>query len=337
MRNKAYIKWFLFGSQFFILLCALFYFPFLQKHFPSLRTSALAGVSPDLIPYELNVQNWLDEKFQDYYQQKVLDNRELRPFLIPKRNQLFFDLFKKSANAKMQIGKDNYLFDKNGIKSYVGIDFQGEEFIQERFRKLAFIKKHLEAQGTQLLVFIPPTKSSIFPEKLPTPFDTYTVSRNNRIAILQELDALGIEQINFFPLVKNQFPDENLYPKGGLHWSHTASALAADTLRKRIETLLDKKLPAFRIEGFERTLELRPPDEDLALTLNLSRGFPKDSMSYPIINFVRDSLDYAPKIAVIGDSYYRMMYDMGFHKHTFSPHSLYWHYFSTDISPEFPL
>ena len=91
-----------------------------------------------------------------------------------------------------------------------------------------------------------------------------------------------------------------------------------------------------QIDSIISSSRLRPPDNDLGEILNLVRPVETQPMPYPKVSFISDSMTVMPRLLVIGDSFYRTFFDLGYHQAVFSSQSVYWHYFTQLMNAENP-
>ncbi len=316
-----------------ILLLASYY-PYLQDRFSGLQAAPLAGAFTVSERPKLSISNWLRGDFQADYTRAIKENPDIRPFFVRLKNEALLQLFGTESHPVLQIGKDGYLFDKTYIYASLGLDYKGDAYIAEQAKRLQELHHYLQEKNKTLLMLMPPSKAAHIPEKLPRAYRSFKPKTTNRQALAQALKQQGVPYIDFSYLRERELSSGlRMYPATGLHWSHYGATLAADSLAHRIEKLLNIQLPDLQIDSLLLTNELRSPDNEFGELLNLYTPYVYDTMAYPILSYDTDSNTYKPKVLIVGDSYYRLMYDMKFQEHLFDPASQYWHYFEKYIAP----
>jgi hypothetical protein len=100
----------------------------------------------------------------------------------------------------------------------------------------------------------------------------------------------------------------------------------ADSLIKQVSALSQKPLPTLKLIRIEQDNTPRDRDDDIELGMNLLRNLPDFKMAYP--KFEIKALPKgkkAPKVLVIGDSFYYGMYNWGMMQHVFEGGE-FWYY-----------
>ena len=331
------IKWSIFLFAACILLLFSRYYPYLHKNFPGLRVAALAGQYERPVLPRLGLSSWFAGTYQKALNQQMKEDPQIRPLAVRSYNELLFQLFHHESHEVLEMGKNGYLFDNTYIETSLGMLYKGDDFLAKQVQNLIAFQNVLREKGKHFLVLLPPSNASIFPEFYPRKYQGIVARKSDRLALSESLEENQIPYIDFqyFSTLKNQVPYP-LYPKKGLHWSHYGATWAADTLKKQIESLLGTTLPVMSFDQLEVTDKLRAPDDELGKILNVLQEVQYDSMAYPQIQYVSDSTTKRPNVLVIGDSYYRVLFDLGIPQELFAPESKYWHYFHEVISPRHP-
>jgi hypothetical protein len=100
----------------------------------------------------------------------------------------------------------------------------------------------------------------------------------------------------------------------------------ADSLIKQVSALSQKPLPTLKLLGIEQDAKPRDRDDDIELGMNLLRDLPDLKMAYPKFEVKPLSAGKnAPKVLVIGDSFYYGMYNWGMMQHVFEGGE-FWYY-----------
>lgn len=328
-------KWLIFLLSAGLVLLLGIYYPELQNRFPALQGRPLAGAFTVTRAPRLTLKNWLSRDFQNNVSNTLKEDPKIRPLFVRLKNEWLFRMFGTEAHDVLEMGRDGYLFDKTYIRASLGLDYKGDEFITEKATKLEQLHQYLKNKGKALILLMPPAKAGHIPEKIPASYDNIKPQTSNRQALIQACQQKNIPYLDCSHLItlEKQMGWE-MYPVTGLHWSHLGATWAADSLVGKIEELLPIRMPQMQFDSLTITNQLRSPDQEFGELLNLLRPYPYDSMAYPVIHYQSDSNTDRPKVLILGDSYYRVMYDMGIQAGLFDQGSQYWHYFEQFIAPQ---
>src|SRR5690606_38584504 len=117
---------------------------------------------------------------------------------------------------------------------------------QEILNDLIAFKKLLP-KDCPIISIMAPSKARLYPEHLPERNRTKTHNTNYDFFRTQ-LDKNGITCIDFndyFVQNKNKF-DAAIIAKGGIHWTYYATALAMDSLIRKVEALKNTQYNHFK-------------------------------------------------------------------------------------------
>ncbi len=308
-----------------ISLLLLLLLPLIQIKFNLINEKPLNGAIVEIEKSHLKLKDWFNGKYQHETETYLNENFGFRKTFIRINNQIRFNLFKKTNAKDVIIGNNNYLYEINYIKSYLGIDFLGYDIIKERVKKIKTIQDSLKSMGKEFIVIFAPSKVKFFPEYIP---EKYIVEKNisNYEIFAQEFLNNNINHIDFNKYFfenknKSQYP---LFPQYGIHWSDYGSCLAADSIIKYIEKLKDIDMPNFNIIGYEID-KPRSRDNDIADGLNIFSKLKTYDMAYAIVEHESDSNKIKPSSTVISDSFYWGMFEFHFITQAFSKNS-FWYY-----------
>jgi len=226
------------------------------------------------------------------------------------------------------MGKDGYLFEENYLLAASGQDYIGPDSINELVQTLGLVQQDLMQRGKKLLVCIAPGKGSFYPDKMPDAYHYNGSTGRNypefvRDLVLEEIPLFDVQ--DWFLKMKATAPYP-LYPKTGIHWSSYGEYLVADSLIKQVSALSQKQLPSLKLLRIEQDSKPRDRDDDIELGMNLLRNLPDFKMAYP--KFKVQPLkagQKAPRVLVIGDSFYYGMYNWGMMQHVFAGGE-FWYY-----------
>ena len=312
----------------FGVVLALLLLPWLEQNERIFEPKALGGAQPSSENIKFSMSHWRTAKFQEGQEKYISDHFGLRPFMVRFYNEVFDRLFGEYQANGVIVGKDGYLFEEGYLLAASGQDYIGLDSINELVQSLALVQRDLKQSGKELLVCIAPGKGSYFPEKMP---DEYRYHGSMGINYPDFIRMLNAEKIPLFDVqdwflkMKATAPYP-LYPKTGIHWSSYGEYLVADSLIRNLAQLTNKDFPKMVLKKIEKSNTPRDRDDDIELGMNLLRNLPDFEMAYP--QFEIKPLPKgkkAPKVLVIGDSFYYGMYNWGMMQHVFEGGE-FWYY-----------
>ncbi|MBK8954712.1 MAG: hypothetical protein IPM34_04040 [Saprospiraceae bacterium] len=301
-------------KKLFYAILVLISIPWLQGSLKLFSEKKLSGGIEKKLLVSMTGTNWFEGRYQHYKEAWLNDEFGFRSFFVRLNNQWDYLLFDKVHANSVIRGKQNYLFEYNYIKAYYGLDFVGRDSIYNRMQRAARIRDLLKSKGKELLLVFAASKGQYFPEYFP---DSIQYSRNetNYEHYLQACDHFQLDYVDFnaFLLDAKDTSKHALYPKYGIHWSHYAACLVADSLIHTIELKLKKDLP----DIWWRKIHKAPPefdDNDIEKGLNLLFPLRGPLYAYPQYQFEKPEGKYLPNVMVIADSYYWSLFNLGIHK-----------------------
>jgi SGNH hydrolase-like domain, acetyltransferase AlgX len=312
----------------FGLVLALLLLPWLEQNEHIFEPKPLGGAQPSSENVKFSLAYWRTAKFQEGQEKYISEHFGLRPFMVRFYNEVFDRLFGEYQANGVIVGKHGYLFEEGYLLAASGQDYIGRDSINELVQTLALVQRDLKQSGKELLVCIAPGKGSFFPDKMPDAYRYNGSAGRNYPNFIRELVAEKIPLFDvqdWFLKMKATAPYP-LYPKTGIHWSSYGEYLVADSLIKQVSALSQKTLPALKLLGIEQDTKPRDRDDDIELGMNLLRDIPDLKMAYP--KFEIKPLPAgrkAPKVLVIGDSFYYGMYNWGMMQHVFEGGE-FWYY-----------
>lgn len=288
-----------------LLILLVMFLPMAQDLFSLWPVKPLNGSYEKPLKPKLTTGNWLSGGYQDSIDNYVRLGGGSGPALIRLGNQLQFSLFSKAMANGVVVGHNNYLFEANYIHAYYGEDYLGQDSINKNLDKLAFLQDTLHKLGHELIVILCPGKASFYPEHIPDNLRRARTTQTNMLGYIQGLPAHGIHYIDFYTWFiqqkyKSLYP---LYPQYGIHWSHYAEYLVADSIAGYIGQLMHRPMPEMKITRVEVSRSMRGRDNDIAEGLNLLDSLVSFPMAYPDIE-VLDTIAHKPTGLMVADSYY---------------------------------
>ena len=329
---KQILKYILFLFPLIILLLPEWYLPILTKNKPAWQSSILGGTFQKTDRPAWEVPTWLMGRFQDKYEEHLKTQSTNASFFVRRRNQLYYQLFESIPSANVTAGKENTFHQTFYCNEYIGQDFKGHAFLEELAKKVEKVNQSLLQKGKHLLVLLPPGKARVLPHTLPT-FYQKNASRNTNWEVFSKLlEEKKIPYLNYQAFIDSPDQYEHpIYPQLGLHWSYYGAAVAAELSKQKIEQLLDKKLPKMDYSEVELSTKLKGEDRELLNGANLMH-FPEIlPMPYPTISYQSDSSTYKPRVLIVGDSFYKLQFNLGVQQALFDEQSSFWYYNSNSL------
>jgi hypothetical protein len=318
-----------------LLLLALLILPALQKTTGLVKSKPLDGYFAAASKPAYSCSSWLQSTYQDQYRLYLEDSVGFKPDLVRLYNQIDFSLFSIAHASKIVAGKEGYLFSESYIHAWMGSDFVGRGYIEQKVSRARFLQEYLwEKHRILLLIVFAPGKGYFFPEFIPDRFKQIEARGTNYDAYVNACCAQGVNHIDFNRWLI-QMKDTSrfmLYPKTGIHWSSYGAYLCADSLRRYLGARLKTPLPRMVLDSIVMDRKSRDDDNDIARTMNLIRDISHPEMAYPHFHFTGDSLQPKPRGLIVGDSFYWYWYYHGIIANTFS-NTNFW-YYNQDVYPE---
>lgn len=312
----------------FGLVLALLLLPWLEQNEHFFEPKPLGGVQPNSQNVKFSSEQWRTAKFQEGQEAYIRDHFGLRPFMVRFYNELFDRLFGEYQANGVIMGKDGYLFEENYLLAASGQDYIGLDSILRLVSDLNLIKLDLAKQGKHLLVCIAPGKGSFYPDKMPSEYRYNGSTGRNYPDFVRELknQEIALFDVQDWFLKMKATAKYPLYPKTGIHWSSYGEYLVADSLIKQVSLLSQKQLPSLKLLRIEQDSKPRDRDDDIELGMNLLRNLPDFKMAYPKFKVLPlKASQKAPRVLVIGDSFYYGMYNWGMMQHVFAGGE-FWYY-----------
>ena len=326
----------------FILLMVLGFMPMLQGWLQLFPTKPLNGITVETEKPEFKLDTYRLGVFARQAEAYTSQHIGFREPIIRLYNQYLWDFYHKTYAHDIVAGREGWLYYPQSVRDYYGqellrwhpsVDEAREKFDSE-VKYMNWARSILKENGVDLLVFMAPEKSFLYPEFLPEgEKDTTTFNACDYFA--QRFDETGfpcIEMTRWFQHIKDTV-DYPLIPQAGAHWIFP-SVYAVDTLMRLMGDLKGIELPKIKIgEAYHTRDADHDYDNDLEELLNLA--FPmKHQYGYcprHHVSIEQDSANAKPKVLFIGNSYFWSMnlfvpFDEMFETTEF------WYYFSTAYS-----
>jgi hypothetical protein len=261
----------------FIVLMVLLFLPMLQAHVLHIPLKPLNGVTIETEKPEFNLDCYRSGDYAKQEEAYVSENFGFREPVIRLYNQYLWSCYRKTYAHDVVAGKRGWLYTPESVRDYYGTEMlrwqPSPESAQRNFdreiRYMNHVRKILKENDVELLAFIAPEKSFLYPEYLPE--REHDITTFNACAyFLKKFDETGfpcIDMTRWFEQMKDTvaYP---LIPQTGGHWVFPA-VYAADSLFRFMGDLKGIKLPKLRIGTLHEATE-HGADNDLERLLNLS-------------------------------------------------------------------
>ncbi len=292
----------------FGLLMALLLIPGLQKQLEMVKEAPLFGAfakqsGSEKIPFAWS--EWLNGDYQTKVNQQIEDNIGFRNSLVRFYNQWQFSLYNKANAEGVLIGKQNECYEEDYLRAATGAFYLGEEMWEQKAKQLKCLNDTLQKLGKNMMIVIEPGKGTVVPGKFPAKYAHLATGNDNYHAMLRQFKQNGIPLLDLNEAFRLWADTSayDLFPKTGTHWSYYGATLAADSLFSRLELLYPAQIGRFTISEITPARELRHPDDDIWLTMNLIADPPLGNVAYPKIRFNEKPAN-APKVLIVGDSFF---------------------------------
>jgi len=307
MRKKTTYDIILFG-----ILMVLLFLPLLQERLFRIPLKPLNGVTEKTEKPEFSLQSYRSGAYAKQEEAYLGANFGFREPIIRLYNQYLWDCYRKTYAHDVVAGKKGWLYNPESVNDYYGTEMLRWQSSPEAARRqydlnvkyMNWVRTILKENGVELLAFVAPEKSFLYPEYLPErEHDTTTF--NACAYFLHKFNESGfpcIDMNHWFQQMKDTV-DYPLIPQTGAHWVFPA-VYAADSLFRFMGELKGIALPRLKI-GTLHESDNHGADNDLEQLLNLSLPIRKRQGYSPTaeVTVERDSNSVKPKVLFIGNSF----------------------------------
>jgi hypothetical protein len=244
--------------------------PFAQKRIGLFEENPLQGAITSLSQPTFSLATWREGEYQENAEAYLNESFGFRNTFIRLNNQLAFSLYNKARANGVIVGKDEYLYEENYIKSYYGEDFIGSDKMDSFLEKLHFVTQSLKKRGVSLVFVLEPGKASYYPEYIPDRYNKKRSITNKAYfkTASKKFDIPILDLHSYFIELKNR-TEYPLFTKCGIHWSSYGELLAIDTLMKFLTIQTNKPLPTLQFMGGNIENATQQRDADIAVGVNL--------------------------------------------------------------------
>ena len=321
----------------FTILMVLLFLPLLQQHLLHIPLKPLNGVTIEEKRPDFNLESYCSGDYAKQEETYLGQHFGFREPVIRLYNQYLWSCYRKTYAHDVLAGKRGWLYNLESVSDYYGTELlrwqHSPEEARQRFDRevkyMNWVREILKENSVELLAFIAPEKSFLYPEYLPErEYDTTTF--NASAYFLRKFEETGfpcIDMNGYFELMKDtiSYP---LIPQTGAHWVFPA-VYAADSLFRYMGELKGIELPKLRIGALHEN-DNHGADNDLEQLLNLSLPIRKRNGYSPTaeVTVENSPTNVKPKVLFVGNSF---MWGIANHvplSEVFDEVE-FWYYFST--------
>lgn len=313
MKNKAYI------IQFVLLTAACV--AVLVQGFTHWVPFKLSGFVEQPEKVQLDWKTFNDGSYQDYLSAYAKQNGGFREPCIRAYNQCLYSLFKKTTNDNIVFGDNNELYLEMYLKEVTGKtlkDCYGSENYfktraQKDIEKTLVLIDSLKKHNTAFLYVEAPSKTWVYPEYMPQRYRDSIMPFCVQDYYTHLFEENGIPHIDFLSYFKSlkgktEYP---LYSRYGTHWAESTIPFVADSILRKIESLIGQELPHIVCLDENLQTHYSKQDGELEDLMNLLLPIKKPALPQPIMA-LSDTTLRKPNILVIADSYFIQLHESVF-------------------------
>lgn len=324
-QRQTKIKKFLFGGIMLFLLL-----PMIQAGLHIFNLQPLDGAIEQVEEPVFSWTAWKNGEYQKQSEKYLSNNFGFRSTLIRLNNQQAYSFYGQAKANGVIIGKENYLYEKNYIRAYMGSDFIGETAIREKVAKLRDLQDTLQKLNKNILMVFAPGKASFFPEYIPEGYKSIERKPTNYTTYLAAMQAAQINYVDFnrWFMDMKATAKHPLYGQCGIHWSKYGEFLAADSLIALVGKMRKVPMTKLVLEKLEVKEVNEQGDYDIGAGMNLLFPMKTYPMAYPVYHLEKPKNAVQPKVLFVADSYYWGMFNAGFSRDIFGD-GQFWFYNQT--------
>jgi alginate O-acetyltransferase complex protein AlgJ len=220
------------------------------------------------------------------------------------------DVFRTSymANRTLVRGRDGVLFEQSYIFAYCGIQPATDVPALPAFaHRLRVVEDWFRRRGKVLVYFTAPTKTSWYPNAIPSGFPCPVEKRDtvhaSVLAALQQAHVDFVDGRAALEAARDHFPVA-LFPVNGIHWNWLGTAIGVDALLTKLRELGLTSLPSFQYQVKVVDQETGY-DRDLSDLLNLV--WPPPGKPAPEVSITPSNRHGALLLAAVNDSFFQYL------------------------------
>ena len=326
----------------FIILMTLLFMPLLQGRFQLIPLKPLYGVTIETEKPDFNLESYRSGDYAKQEEAYLGEHFGFREPVIRIYNQYLWNCYKKTYAHDVVAGKQGWLYTPESVSDYYGTELlnwqpsleEAQSNFEREVKYLCRARDILKEYDVDLLVFIAPEKSFVYPEYLPDgEHDTTTF--NACATFLHRFEENGFPCIDMTRWFKEMKDTVNypVIPQTGAHWVFPA-VYAADSLFRFMGDLKGIELPKLKIGALHES-DNHGIDNDLEQLLNLSLPIRKRQGYSPTAEVTVESgpNSVKPKVLFVGNSFMWGITNQVPMWDVFDDVE-FWYYFSTAYSGE---
>ena len=321
----------------FIILMILLFMPLLQGRFQLIPLKPLFGVTIETEKPEFELESYRSGAYAKQEEAFVGEHFGFREPIIRLYNQYLWSCYKKTYAHDVMAGKQGWLYTPESVSDYYGTELlnwqpsveEARRNFEREVKYLCHARDILKENDVELLAFIAPEKSFVYPEYLPDgKHDTTTI--NACATFLHRFEENGfpcIDMTSWFKQMKDTV-DYPVIPQTGAHWVFPA-VYAADSLFRFMGELKGIELPKLKYGALHES-DNHGTDNDLERLLNLSLPIRKRQGYSPTaeVTVEHRTNSVKPRVLFIGNSFMWGFATRLPMKEVFNEVE-FWYYFST--------
>ncbi len=321
----------------FTIMMVLLFLPMLQQHLLHIPLKPLNGVTIETGKPSFDLESYRSGDYAKQEEAYVGEHFGFREPIIRLYNQYLWSCYKKTYAHNVVGGKQGWLFIPESVRDYYGTEMHrwqpSPEVARRNFdreiRYMNRVRAILKENDVELLAFIAPEKSFLYPEYL-LDNERDTTSFNACDFLLEKFETSGfpcIDMTGWFQQIKDTvgYP---LIPQTGAHWVFPA-VYAADSLFRFMGDLKGIELPKLKIGELHES-DNHGADNDLEQLLNLTLPIRKRQGYSPTaeVRVERNPNSVKPKVLFVGNSFMWGITNQVPMREVFDEVE-FWYYFST--------
>ena len=321
----------------FTILMVLLFLPILQAHVLHIPLKPLNGVTIETEKPKFELESYRSGDYAKQEEAYVGEHFGFREPVIRLYNQYLWDFYRKTYAHDVVAGKRGWLYTTESVSDYYGTELlrwqpsvkEAKNNFDLEIRYMNRVRAILKENDVELLAFIAPEKSFLYPEYLPDN-ERDTTTFNACDYFLEKFEATDfpcIDMTGWFQRMKDtvSYP---LIPQTGGHWVFPA-VYAADSLFRFMGDLKGIELPKLKIGELHES-DNHGADNDLEQLLNLSLPIRKRQGYSPTaeVSVERNPNCVKPKVLFVGNSFMWGITNQVPMRELFD-NVEFWYYFST--------
>lgn len=262
----------------------------------------------------LTFKTYYDGSYQKFLTEHAKRNTGFREWWIRMYNQLLYSGFHKISNNNVVEGEDRDLFINMYLNDVTGATLQqkfgsveeakdqARRHTWETVQMMDVLRKH----GTYFLYVFAPTKTSVYPEKLPQQYRENIADFSLEEYYIELFKEFGIPHIDLYHYFQAVADTSRylIYTKAASHWSEYAVQIAADTILKTLNEITKYNLPSIELLDENITTDYSDYDWELEKSMNLLLPWPRSPQPRPQYILSDTTGKDRPNLLVVGDSYF---------------------------------